>query len=91
MGLVTAQVKGGGGCYCCKCGGVACKLGWDGKGRAFLPFKGRAIAYEPTPSFIVTLNLFQGPFLVSNSGFGGRMDAEPQASAAKRVQHDEVK
>jgi hypothetical protein len=53
--------------------------------------QGRAIAYEPTPSFIVTLNLFQGPFLVPNSGFGGMMDAEPQASAAKRVQPDEVK
>ena len=34
-------------------------------------------------SFIVILNLFQDPFLATNSGFGGIMDAEPQASVAK--------
>ena len=36
-----------------------------------------------TPSFIVILNSFQDPFLVTSGGMWGTMDAEPQASAAK--------
>ncbi|RJG56773.1 hypothetical protein D0Z70_05400 [Sphingobium terrigena] len=56
-----------------------------------LPWKGRAIAYKTMLSFIVTLNLFQGPFLVTSGGSWGAMDAEPQASAAKQVQHDVIK
>ncbi|WP_147418830.1 hypothetical protein [Sphingobium terrigena] len=35
---------------------------------------------ETAPSFIVILNLFQDPFLVSNCGFWGMMDAETSSA-----------
>ncbi|CCW17800.1 hypothetical protein EBBID32_21490 [Sphingobium indicum BiD32] len=45
--------------------------------------QGRVIVYETAPSFIVILNRFQDPFLVTSEGFWGTMDAEPKASAAE--------
>jgi hypothetical protein len=41
---------------------------------------GRAIAYGSNPHTIVTLNLFQGPFLVSIGGSWGAMDAETRSA-----------
>jgi hypothetical protein len=41
-------------------------------------------------SLVVTLNLFQGPFFLLVNDAGGAMDAEPTASVAKQVQHDEM-
>jgi hypothetical protein len=36
----------------------------------------------------VTLNLFQGPFRLSNSGYAARWMLERQSPEVKQVQHD---